>query len=78
MSDQPTTGQIMDALLTLQEAVAVGFAQTVKRDEFIQFRDRLEWRVTNLETRVDEGFARVDERFHQVERRLGKLESRRR
>jgi hypothetical protein len=83
--NEPTTGQIFEALIDLRDAVAAGFAKMVTRDEMnarfdgvgarfdaVDARfDRLERRVTNLETRVDEGFTRIDER-------LGKLESRRR
>jgi hypothetical protein len=85
MSEQPTAGQIFDALRDLRDAVAAGFAKVPTRDEMnakfdaadVRF-DRLERRVTILETRVDDGFRCVDERLSQVEQRLGKLESRRR
>lgn len=83
---EPTTRDILDALLSFREAVEVRFDGVDRRFDRLEGRmngiegrmDRLEVRMDVLERRVTSLEIKVDEGFEKVDVRLGTLERRRR
>ena len=69
MKNEPTTTELMDAIVDLHQAVGSGFRHVEKRF------DRLEARMTSMEgemKRVHHWMAHSDARFDALERRTGR------
>lgn len=70
-----TSGELMAAILSLQEATAAGFAGVDAR--FGQLRADMDHRFDLVDDRFDHVYARfdrIDERFDRLEARVAKIE----
>ncbi len=74
MQSEPTPTQLLDAILTLRDAVELGFTDVRRRlDEHDRRFDQIDLRFEAVDRRfeqIDRRFEAVDRRFEQIERRF--------
>jgi hypothetical protein len=70
-----SSGELMGAILSLQEATAAGFAKTDAR--FASLEAKLDAKIDTLRHDMNRGFDNVDERFDRLTSRVEALEQHR-